>query len=350
MHQTIDIWSLGCVFSIAATWVALGYQGVLQYAEFRKNAIKSCKERNPSHLAADSLEETKSSAENKSIEDCFHDGHGVLPEVTKWHKSLRIILRKTDLLTSLVLDLVDNRMLLSDPTKRLSAEEACLELGKIYDQAELALSDLAEKVPEEITEGLRQLDDSAPAKPLPKTPSQESEPDRHSRNEKSKRLEVPLMKTTHRSEVFKPEPRRISRRLVDIEEFPVPEVAVVDPMSTNAEPALYQDLESRNILGSNPSLASSRAESSQSSERPYSMANSIDRSIYSTPSRRRSPAPPSMLSNKSRAPRQNVFEAREQLDRFFKGMRGKARMALGKLPKDVVLSYHFDNRDLVSSS
>lgn len=37
--QTIDIWSLGCVFSIAATWVVLGYQGIRQYNWMREKAI-----------------------------------------------------------------------------------------------------------------------------------------------------------------------------------------------------------------------------------------------------------------------------------------------------------------------
>ncbi|KAF2679078.1 hypothetical protein K458DRAFT_315328, partial [Lentithecium fluviatile CBS 122367] len=36
VHQTIDTWSLGCVFSMAATWVILGYSGVCQYQLVRE--------------------------------------------------------------------------------------------------------------------------------------------------------------------------------------------------------------------------------------------------------------------------------------------------------------------------
>ncbi|KIW94251.1 uncharacterized protein Z519_05567 [Cladophialophora bantiana CBS 173.52] len=40
VSQSIDIWSFGCVFSIAATWVALGYKGILVYERLREDAIK----------------------------------------------------------------------------------------------------------------------------------------------------------------------------------------------------------------------------------------------------------------------------------------------------------------------
>lgn len=338
VHQTIDIWSLACVFSIAATWVALGYQGILQYAEFRKNAIKQYKKHNPSQLGTDGVD---TSAEKKSMEDYFHNSHEVLPEVTSWHKSLRGILRKTDTLTSLVLDLIDDKMLLSDPTKRLSAEETCIELSRIYKEAEEAQAKLENKVPEEITAALRQLDDSAPAKALPKTPSEESSPDLHSRNAKSKRLEVPLMKTTHRSEVFKPEPGRLAQRRESEARRNIPNMIPED----KEQDFHGQGVESTPLQHS--SYVNAPLSNSQSTERPYSIAKTIDPSIYGTPPRRNPPPAPSTPSNKSRAPRQNVFEARQQLDQAFKGMRGIGRKLLGKQPKDVVLSSHFHNRDLL---
>lgn len=52
-----------------------------------------------------------------------------------------------------------------------------------------------------------------------------------------------------------------------------------------------------------------------------------------------------------RAPPQNVFQAKQQLEREKKGARGlisKAKKALGKDTRDKVLSSHLGNRDLVS--
>ncbi|KAE9370120.1 kinase-like protein [Stipitochalara longipes BDJ] len=343
-HQTIDIWSLGCVFSIAATWVALGYQGVLQYAEFRKNALKDYKQQNLSELVRVASDENTSD-DQKSIEDCFHDGYDVLPEITEWHKSLRTMLRKTDTLTSLVLNLIDDKMLLSDPTKRISAEETCVELDRIYKETEEAQTRLGKQIPEVITAALRQLDDSAPAKALPKTPSEESSPDLHSRTAISKCLEVPLMKTTHRSELFKPEPHRISQQLGGILESEVPAKA-------EAQRDVLQNLGIQAVGLKFPQYAVS-AHSQPYINQPaatlYSIATNSGRSTSSkTP--RGSPALPSKnLSNSSkyRTPRQNAFEARQQLDQHSKGALAFTRKLIGKQKKDVVLRNYFRNRDLL---
>jgi serine/threonine protein kinase len=40
-HQTVNIWSLGCVFSMAATWIVLGFPGVNQYGSLRAKGIAS---------------------------------------------------------------------------------------------------------------------------------------------------------------------------------------------------------------------------------------------------------------------------------------------------------------------
>lgn len=407
VHQTIDIWSLACVFSIAATWVALGYQGILQYAEVRKNAIRDNKRQNPAQLDADTSDDNDNSAEKKSTEDCFHNGHDVLPEVTEWHKFLRVILRRTDTLTSLVLDLIDNQMLLSDPTKRLSATETCIQLDKIYKEAEEAPTKLDNKIPEMITEALRQLDDSAPAKALPKTPSEESSPDLHSRTAKSKRLEVPLMKTTHRSEVFKPVPRQISQSLEEIQQSEPPKhLTGRQDSGTEQESSTEQDfgLQRTGIqhtprtspgypspvyVGTSVRQSTAASLSSTSPQhvtsahkqtddanhpaarwddqsmyspstamhpaaRPYSLATTSGPSMYEMPPRR-SPAPPSTNSSspskprtpQQDTPRQDVVEARRQLDQGSKGMRGMARKLFGKQKKDTILSSHFHNRDLL---
>ena len=54
--------------------------------------------------------------------DWFHDGKSVLGDVTKWHSMLRGISWRHDTITSQVLDLVDQKMLLGSPGKRLGAK------------------------------------------------------------------------------------------------------------------------------------------------------------------------------------------------------------------------------------
>ncbi|KAI8292810.1 hypothetical protein K4K56_005762 [Colletotrichum sp. SAR 10_98] len=91
-----DVWSFGCVLSIAATYVVLGKQGFLVYNELRRQSI---------YLGTEQMN------------DAFHDGKEVLQSVINWHKYLREAARKTDPFTSEVLDMVDNHMLVASETR-----------------------------------------------------------------------------------------------------------------------------------------------------------------------------------------------------------------------------------------
>ncbi|KAK7920892.1 hypothetical protein PG985_008914 [Apiospora marii] len=113
--QKIDIWSLGCVFSVAATWVVLGCQGVLTYDKLRQNAIEELR---------------KSQAKNiPNTADAFHDGQHVLSAVTEWHGYLRTSMRKSDTITSEILDLIDTQMLQSAPHQRLASRELVIKFA-----------------------------------------------------------------------------------------------------------------------------------------------------------------------------------------------------------------------------
>ncbi|KAJ8119559.1 hypothetical protein ONZ43_g3515 [Nemania bipapillata] len=63
--QGSDIWSLGCVFSVAATYVVLGKEGVKQYRLLRQSMIEKL---------------------GIGIGDPFHNKEKVLPVVTDWHR------------------------------------------------------------------------------------------------------------------------------------------------------------------------------------------------------------------------------------------------------------------------
>ncbi|KAG4441125.1 hypothetical protein IFR05_003415 [Cadophora sp. M221] len=326
VHQTIDIWSLGCVFSIAATWVALGHQGILQYAELRRGAVRKYQEE--SQIRADG------SADTPTTHDCFHNEHVVLPAVTSWHKTLRMILRNTDTITSLVLDLVDAHMLLGDPTKRLSAEILCVQLKDILEkgnEGNKMQSELGMEVPQLIKDALCHLDDSVPSKLPPNSPSEGTSSNSHRRSAKSARLGVPMMKTTHRSTYYKLDESPMSPPLdgsYTIEDTEAePEVAHVSSANTAEENGQFPPMRPMSMGGISQMMSSG--------------------SIPTTPPRKNTGAP--NQHGTLRAPPQNVFQAKEQLEKEKKGAKGllgKARKVLGKDTKDKVLSSHLGNRDL----
>lgn len=115
--QSIDTWSFGCVLSVAATWVVLGYQGVLQYQKLREQA--------PS---------------NRTVEgkptDRFHDCNQVLPEIKRWHNFLRGHVRTADTATTLVLDLIELHMLQKETQDRYEFKDLCKKLTELIKRAE----------------------------------------------------------------------------------------------------------------------------------------------------------------------------------------------------------------------
>jgi hypothetical protein len=117
--QSIDTWSFGCVLSVAATWVVLGFQGVRQYEKLRWL-----------------------SPANKKTHDRFHNGIDVLPEVKKWHNYLRGHLRKSDTATSLVLDLIEHSMLQTETNDRLGMMDLCKRLQKVIKDAKEEIANL----------------------------------------------------------------------------------------------------------------------------------------------------------------------------------------------------------------
>ncbi|KAF8861721.1 hypothetical protein BDZ45DRAFT_240628 [Acephala macrosclerotiorum] len=85
-----DIWSLGCIYSEAAIWLADGYKGLLDYRKQRK-------------------------AETDRIlfkgGDCFHDGERTLQSVFDAHADLEDRLRRSDYITKDVLDTMVDEMI-----------------------------------------------------------------------------------------------------------------------------------------------------------------------------------------------------------------------------------------------
>lgn len=93
----VDIWSLGAIFSEAAVWIAHGYDGLLEYRTCRKDET-------------DRLMSFKDG-------DCFHDGERVLRAVGKWHRDILGILRKNDQITTPVLRMIEDEMLVESDAR-----------------------------------------------------------------------------------------------------------------------------------------------------------------------------------------------------------------------------------------
>ena len=194
VSQTIDVWSLGCVLSIAATWVVLGYQGIQQFEKLRRKAI------------AESQKSRRSrGAKSTNMDgDWFHDGVSVLADVTSWHKVLRGFVRRTDVFTIQVLDLIDQRMLRGPPTERHDAKSICNELKRISSSSK---GEHRDAISESVINVLLEVDEEAPYK-IVRTPSEvaaEQSQSQHAISQqdikarKLSRLDFPVMKTANRS-------------------------------------------------------------------------------------------------------------------------------------------------------
>jgi len=121
IEQGVDIWSLGCMFSEAAIWIAHGYNGIEEY-------------RNSRRLATNHIDGFRES-------DCFHDGQDVLPVVHEWYFEAHTVLRQADFITKAVLSLVEHDMLVV-PGYRASAQQLWGKSVTILQRAKDQLNQL----------------------------------------------------------------------------------------------------------------------------------------------------------------------------------------------------------------
>ncbi|KFY94147.1 hypothetical protein V500_03400 [Pseudogymnoascus sp. VKM F-4518 (FW-2643)] len=142
--QTIDIWSLGCVFSIAATWAVLGFKGIQQFTEFRQRAIRNIVQGQPAQSTS------SGTTPILNLGDYFHNGKEVLGAVLSWHTLLRSVSRKNDFVTSRVLDIIDEMIFVGDARRRIKAKDLCMKL----DEIKIKMQTDTEKLPKDIMEML----------------------------------------------------------------------------------------------------------------------------------------------------------------------------------------------------
>lgn len=341
VHQTIDTWSLGCVFSMAATWIIMGYQGIRQYQIVREKALatmlKSIREDDHPLLTSHRL---KANAKPGKL-DCFHNGVEALEEVTSWHKYLRDSVRKTDPITEAVLDLIDKKMLLGAPEGRINSGDLCEELKRIVTSAKkttrdsaMAESHEAQKRREHLEVLLKEIDDQAIDRTVDEEPHKPTQLLSNGFPIDKRALEVPikqepLMKTSHRFETL-PEPRpNQAIRYSDMESL--------TPFANETAGLGIKELSYVDQV--RPGSASATPKHASMRRSTFGYTNRTNTGYTAATQRK----------NTSRSPSnsyQNVVQAREIMDRESK------RVSLGSVPfikrrrKDEYLSKHFRKRDI----
>ncbi|KAF2114185.1 kinase-like domain-containing protein [Lophiotrema nucula] len=295
--QSVDIWSMGCVLSMAATWVVLGYQGIYQYNLLRQKAIQGIVER------------SSSDPKQRDIDpgDFFHNGKDILPEVKQWHQYLRSAARQTDQITTKILDLVEKYLLVAN--KRMTAE-------RLYERLQKLLQDnKPNDIPVELEDlmgFLCEIDEEAISSPEGFQQQQittQATAQMLRSHTKGNKLQVPpLLKTASRYEALAKITASRSPRLE----------ARHSPKHTD-------------VNGFFDYTAHPQGNGSQVATNPYLPTE------HTPP-----PLPPKRIStfrlqNENTPAPQNVIQAREEF----------RDTAWYKKTKDNVLQAHFDNRDII---
>ncbi|CAK4030412.1 SPS1, Serine threonine kinase [Lecanosticta acicola] len=122
VKRSIDIWSLGGIYSETAVWVVSGYTAIEEYRHARKRA-------------------TDQLLTNFRDGDAFHDGSRRLPIVDQQHDYLRPDMHPDDFLTGHALFVIGKEMLHSSPASRPSAEQLVSKAEDVVKEARKLLNE-----------------------------------------------------------------------------------------------------------------------------------------------------------------------------------------------------------------
>ena len=125
VKQNVDVWSLGCVYSEAAVWVACGLKGLSSYRQRRSN------------------ETSKTPGFRDG--DCFHNGEHTLSCVEEFHNSVIQNVSRSDPLTIPVVERIIPWMLDERIDGRLSSQQVLRQLEKMIKQGRAALTAVLER-------------------------------------------------------------------------------------------------------------------------------------------------------------------------------------------------------------
>jgi len=348
--QTIDTWSLGCVFSIAATWVVLGYEGIRQFSRLREKAIMKI---GPTTGANEkSVGQEKSAIATDDMGDYFHDSQCVLNDVLDWHEMLRHSLRHTDTITKRVLDLVDQKMLVDDASRRLSAEKTCEALREILIESR---GGPRKQIPPNIMAALKKVDEEDTIKSPESFEVEKADSKAHGKGKgqsltiqdqrkarKSKLNGEPFKKTTHRSEYRRSAMAAQNAMRGSSRSGRVPDVPKLPASATTAQPSQVPNpTPTATILPTRPQLV----HDIQVTNTTYPARLPTD-SSGSTPTRHKMQQQSRIKNGRKH---QNVFQAREEIEMREKGIIHAFRK-VRRTVKDPLLADHYKNRDIVSDN
>ncbi|KAM7214252.1 Protein kinase-like domain containing protein [Rhypophila decipiens] len=111
--SSVDIWSLGCVFSEILVWTTMGKGGVRKYQKGRVSATDQIK-----------------SMKGSGYDGCFHDGENTLQCVHDFHDMAKEGRRRWDEITPKIGDLILDTMLQADVDDRLHATQLYRKFSK----------------------------------------------------------------------------------------------------------------------------------------------------------------------------------------------------------------------------
>jgi hypothetical protein len=121
-----DMWAFGGVLLVVASWVVFGPQGVQDFTNFRCSVVKELKQNkivNPLQTVP-------------IADDAFHDGEHLLKEeIWAWMDTLISRVAASDTVTTQVITMVRDRLLVDDVEKRAKASEICDMWSNIEDEA-----------------------------------------------------------------------------------------------------------------------------------------------------------------------------------------------------------------------
>lgn len=143
----------------------------------------------------------------------------VLSDVLHWHDYLKKVMRRTDEVTGLVLQLVEDRMLQGEEENRISALELCEKLDDIVNASKTNMEKSRKGMPTSIVEILLAVDEEAPVSHSSSSAKQttlsvkKTSGNRSRLDRKSEWQVEPPVKTPYRTENLKHEMN--ARRSID---------------------------------------------------------------------------------------------------------------------------------------
>jgi hypothetical protein len=336
--------------------MVLGYQGILQFTHLRKHAIQEIW----TSLQTDTL---------PSAKDSFHDGHDVLAVVRDWHTVLRGSVRRTDLITHKVLDLVDGHMLVNITSGRMQTKLLNQELKTILIDAKKEHQEfLPPSIMASIMLPLVEFDRSAPSQAMEATDAWAEKYEKILKSggntaetkakiaaiqalepRKSKMTLVKPMKTGNRSALVYGSSNLNAIPKLDVHIEESAEAAsqdsselIGDDPSHDSRYKFDQGNQSDGLLGQSSSSNSQFSTHAQPPHQPHPTEDPF----FPNAGQRQSSffTQDQLRQNQPTTPRRNRHQVRKDLEKANK--KWSSKFKLKKTP-DKDLKGHFENRDIV---